>query len=699
MDVFWKDKQILAYIALPHHTRFITPVMETLSKSGANIHYIVGQAERSQETTAIQLGLDYDHIYDFITDTDHDQIRQHYSLLKQTVATALKKDFLLGTLPVTVTDKTLHATAMEYVGIRNLLAQKKPDLCFCLHELNRWGKMFAFWAKKKQIPFFTLQEGLTYNLDFGYSGHAQYATQNLVWGERVKQKMVSFDAPESKIIPVGNTHLAKEIAFQETQQIRKKKRASYGISHCFVSLLLLSSTLPDPDLLAPVFTAVSDTDSQALFVKFHPASKKPQLDQWRSAVKTLFNRHIHFIHAQESTYDLISMADVCVLAQPSTTGLEAIAFGKPLVKLDFAYTPNAPYSFVDQKVAVKMRAQEFADALTDGLDFSCLISEAQKQAFLMREIIDTTGAIETVCRIFKQSIQAATTPLTALKPPCCAPDKKWSIFVTVPDHPDAFLAQLEAIAFNSRSQGDYEIILLEPHQMSDDIRRIADSLTGDIQRILVRENHHWISTLNTAAASARGERLIFLEKNLAPLEGWLACLNKAFSTHGNKKAFGGRICDTSGRIIGSGMVVDRNNAPVPAYHHLFVEFPPACKERSFQMVDLMLAVEKDLFVQAGGFTPSAGPYWLMDLCLKIHCKTDDPDAIVYLPDLRMIQLAVPFQSTDRDSAVYFYSRWHSRLWTSEDALYRSDGISPQNLSHARLAAAMQSAGQTVIPNA
>ena len=47
MADFWKNKKIIAYIALPHHTRFIMPVMEELVSQGAQIRYIVGQAERS----------------------------------------------------------------------------------------------------------------------------------------------------------------------------------------------------------------------------------------------------------------------------------------------------------------------------------------------------------------------------------------------------------------------------------------------------------------------------------------------------------------------------------------------------------------------------------------------------------------------------------------------------------------------------
>ncbi len=692
MDHFWKNKKIIAYIALAHHTRFIIPVMERLASQGARIRYIVGQAERSQEITALELGLEYSHIYDFITDADYDEIQKNYHLLKQTFAHSLKRHFLLGVLPVTVIDKTLYATSMEYIGLRNLLKKEKPDLCFALHELNRWGKMFAFWAKKENIPFITLQEGLTYDIDFGYSGHAQYSTLNLVWGERVKRKMVGFEAPESKILPVGNAHLAKEMAVQKKKRVRETKRKTYGISNHFVSLLVLSATLPNPDLFAPIFKTVSENTGQTLFVKFHPACKKPQIDKWTKLIPDHFKKNTYFIHAEENTYDLISMADVCVLGQLSTTGLEAIAFGKPLVKLNFAYSSKAPYSFVDQGVAVKMSALEFAKALTDKTDFSKLIDKEKTEQYLTNELIDTAKAIENICCVFKKTIQANTDTDKSAGKSEQAPDKKWSIIIQVPDDHNVFLAQLEAVAFNSENQGDYEIILLEPEKKTTEITRILDSLEGDVKRIVVPENNNSIVLMNQAGNMARGEHLIFLEKKLAPLKGWLDCLDHAFLKHGDGKIFGASISDQKGKIACAGMVVDHNHTPVSAYRYLQMGFPSALKERSFQMVDYFVAMKKKLFCKTGGFTPQAGKYLFLDICLKTIQYKDDADAIVYLPDLKMIFLDHLYQRENPDDAIYFYGKWNGCLWESEKKLHEVDGISPEDIAQAKLTAAMQSIG-------
>ncbi|MCG8685738.1 MAG: hypothetical protein MI892_12735, partial [Desulfobacterales bacterium] len=565
---FWQDKKIIAYIALSHHTRFITPITEKLQNLGAKITYLVGQAERSQEITAIKLGLEYAHIFDYIDGTDNEDIQANYNRLKQTFARSLKNTFFLGNQPVSVTDKTLYATAMEYIGFKNLLTKEKPDICMALHEINRWGKMFAFWSKKNGIPLITMQEGLAYTPDFGSSGHAQYSTINLVWGDNAKKKFVSFEAPESKLIPVGNTHLAKEIAFQQKNKIREIKREEYGISGKFVVLLVLSALLPDPKLFKPIFKAVSDSNDLTVFVKFHPSCRKAHLDQWKKAILSQYKNNSYFIHSEENTYNLLSMADICVLGQQSTIGLEAVTFGKPLVKLDIAYRKNAPYSFVDKGVAIKMSVEELARRLLNQKDFSRLIPEKNKKHFLTTELSDMTQTIPKVCRIMEKIITANTTEINAIKEASQVYSKKWSIVIQVPRRPDMFLIQLEAVAVNSTNQGDYEVIILEPETKSDRLTEILDSLKGNVKRSVIPDGERGVSMINRAAQIAIGEYLIVLDKNLSPIKRWLDCLDKAFIKHGPAAILGARIMDSKRRITNAGVVVDYNNTPVSAYRYL-----------------------------------------------------------------------------------------------------------------------------------
>ncbi len=693
MTEFWKNKKIIAYIALAHHTRFITPVMNQLASKGARIKYIVGQAERSQEITAIQMGLAYAHIFDYVTNQDNAAILENYHILRRTFTKSLKNDFILGIMPVTVTDKTLFSTATEYIGFKNLIETEKPDLCFVLHEVNRWGKMFAFWAKKHNIPFITLHEGLMYGNDFGYSGHAQYATLNLVWGSRVKKKMVGFEAPASKIIPVGNTHLAQEIRRQTQEGIREKIRGKYDVRTDFVTLLILSSRLPALDPFSPVFKAVSQNRGHKIFVKFHPACKKNQIDTWVQSITDRLKQNLFFIHEQESTYDLISACDLVVLGQKSTTGMEALAFGKPLVKLNFAYTPNAVYSFVDQGVAIKMGADELGRALAENTDFSARMDSSRIRCFMENELFDINRSVERVCNTFRKVIQASQDRHFQVQPALPAlpsPSLDWSLVVPVPQHPDLFLAQLEAIAVNSTEGGAFETLFLLPNTLPDRIRQILDSLEGDVTFIQTGSPDHSspLEAVNQAVTACAGRMLLFFDTHLAPLKNWLTILKTRMAAHGPGKLFGARIADPAGQIAHAGIVVDRNHTPVCAYHRMRIDFEHALKERSFQMVDHFMAVEKELFIAAGGFTPDAGEYRFLDFCLKTRQLTEDPDSVLFLPDLQCIFLADPPEIRPLEDAIYFYSRWHGTLWESETRLYQQDGLSIEDITRSKLMAAM-----------
>lgn len=690
MANFWKNKKIIAYIALAHHTRFITPVMDVLKKEGARIKYVVGQAERSQEITAIQLGLSYTHIFDYISESDKEEIRQNYRDLKKTFARTLKHDFMLGLSPVTVTDKTLLSTAIEHTGFKHLFEAEKPDLCFALHELNRWGKMAAFWAKKNHTPFITMQEGLLYGLDFGYSGHTQYSTLNLVWGKRIRDKMVHYDAPASKIFPIGNTHLAKEIAYQKKHVIRKKMRRKYKAEDAFVSLVMLSIKLPAPDLLTPLFKAVSTHKKQRLLIKFHPSCKHSHITAWTEQIEKKDRNNCSFIHVQESTYDLISAADLVVLGQMSTTGLESLFFGKPLVKLDFGYVPNAPLSFVDDGVAVKMTSDQLADALLKHTDFSTYCDPGVVERYLENELADTTNAIDTMCNLFKKVIQANSGQINKLNRPSSEILFDWSIVLTASNEPDTFLAQLEAVAVNSENAGKFETFILTPPTVPEEITRILDSLEGDVRIIHCPSGQNTTDILNQAMASARGRYLIFVEKNLAPLKNWLKHLKDAMEKkeHSGPQIFGGRISDKTGKIAHAGMVVDHNNSPVSAYRHLDLDHGGALVERSFQMLDFFIAVKREDFFEMGGFTPDAGRFRFMDICMKAIEMTNNPDSIIYLPRVQLIFLKQEPAFENMEDAVYFYARWHGQLWESESRLHKTDGISPQKLDQAKISAAM-----------
>jgi hypothetical protein len=690
MADFWQNKKIIVYIALPHHTRFISPVMERLSRQGAKVLYVVGQAERSQEITAVKLGLNYSHVFDFVTDQDSDDIQSNYLLLRDALSGHLKHHFLLGSSPLTVIDKTLYSTAVEYIGFRNLLKKKKPDLCFALHELNRWGKMFAFWSKKLNIPVITFQEGLYYGLDFGYTGHVQYTTLNLVWGKRIKKKLTDFEAPGDRILPVGNTHLANEIEYQRGNAIRKKKRKQYRCKDSFALLLLISGEIPSVQELYPLFESVADSTGTFLFIKFHPITPLDQMKKWVSSIPDNYTKRIRAFHDDENTYDLISLSDLCILVQPSTTGLEALALGKPLVHLDVRMRDKLPYSFTEFKVAVKMTPAELGKALSQHTDFSRIIHPDDVKTYLQAELSETDTAIENVINISEKLIQASREKDPKPFQTAVKADKDWSMVVLLSNGPENVLAQLEALAINSENEGTFEVILIEPDDMSKKTSDILDTIKGDVLRLPRESGISSFEMMNQASQKASGKTLLFLGRDLLPLPRWLYHLKRGIKQYGVDTILGAKITDQRGSLVHAGMILDKNHFPVSAYKHLASDFPPALKERPFKMLDHFICIHRVFFHELGGFREKTGKFAFMDICLRADYRKKRHTCF-YIPDAVMVSLNDNTDLFNPDDSIYFFGRWQGVLWENQEALYQTDKITKADLDAARMTQAMKTA--------
>ena len=109
------------------------------------------------------------------------------------------------------------------------------------------------------------------------------------------------------------------------------------------------------------------------------------------------------------------------------------------------------------------------------------------------------------------------------------------------------------------------------------------------------------------------------------------------------------------------------------------------------MLDHFIAIDKKFFLDIGGFSPQAGRYAFMDICLKSSEFCNDDKTAIYLPQVNLISYGTPGKLSMTDS-IYFFSRWHSALWDSEDILYEKDGVSRLQLESARMTRAMETAG-------
>ncbi|HCY88166.1 MAG TPA: hypothetical protein DHV36_23720 [Desulfobacteraceae bacterium] len=689
-NTFWKGKKVTAYVALKHHTRFIIPIMDALAALGAQTHYLVGQAERSQEITTIECGVSYNHVFDFVHPEDRDKVYQHYHMLRKTFGQALLEKDLFSLQAPTVLDKTLFAVAQEYVGFKNYLSEKQPDICLSLHELNRWGRMFSFHAKTLNIPHIVLQEGLLSSANFILTGHVQSSCFCLVWGEGTRRKLIEFEAPGDRIIPAGNTHLANEIKRLSENKTREAKRKAYAIEDKFVITLFFSIKLPqDVKEFVELIQLPVEEDHVELFVKFHPGTTRQKIDEFLAKFPKKTQQKVHGIHGEEDTYCLIAMSDLCVLVEGSTIGPETLAIGTPLVLLNLEYQVDyVDPLLIENQAALQMTVKELCTAICNGESFNTRMNKEGVKKYLDMQMVDTENSIDRVISIMKDIVIAnKSLPPVPIKSSQSS-QLDHTIIIPVTTVPDAFLATLKTIS-SACGDKNYEVILLPPASRPESIDTILNSLSGDVTILENKEGHPLPSLMNLAAKQAKGEMLSFLDPFIIPEAGWLDILEESRGQYGPEAIFGGQLTNTYGNILHAGMVVNANAQPVSAYLHLNADFPEACQTRRFQMVDYQIALTRELFLELGGFHPASGCYKYLDLCLRATEEFAKDIAVYYLHNLKFSQIISLKRPENHNEAIYFYGRWNGTLWDNEDQLYAMDGISNHQLATERMKRAQE----------
>ena len=207
---------------------------------------------------------------------------------------------------------------LSYIAFsRWLESDDKPDAVLILHENNFWTKPLSFLCKQKNIPCFAFQEGLLRQLDQKtmrkQSFACEYSTKLFVWGESSKRQYIDAGVPSEKIIVAGASHLFTG----EQRQKSEKKKVVY-----FLPLLQHYKGNPQTDIEA--ISAYCHSAGLNLVIRLHP-----------------FEQNIDVPFAfdnRENVAELIMETDVA-LVQHSTTALECLALGTPIVEVNFSGQP------------------------------------------------------------------------------------------------------------------------------------------------------------------------------------------------------------------------------------------------------------------------------------------------------------------------------------------------------------------------
>jgi GT2 family glycosyltransferase len=680
MNIF-SGKKALCFIALPHHNRFLVPIMDALRRRGMETLYFTAAAEGAFEITLNQANLPYHHVLDYADATTGEKIAAAYRKLRPVYQDKILTNPTFQGVPVVIQDKTIRPAVENFYCMNRMLEVEKPDLLFALHELNPWGKMLGYLSHVHRIPYFTLQEGLYYADIHYYRFHTDFSTACIVWGEDCRQILLKAGCSDDKIYPVGNTHIWNAKAAATCDTAKRETRAALGIApDKKIILFLMSHSHYQPFDARKFLDWMKRRGDVVAVFKWHPVTSKEIVDRALERIP----KDAPTINAPSfDTYRLIGASDICVTVGNSTTGLEAIAFGKPLLECRL---PDQTYSFVEQGVAESAVGFEDIGEKCEAVMSRGLPEGRQQQLekyLAYNFAYQDNQTMERIVDLVSESL-AARDNADAITAPIRAPLETsfpCSLILPVDEAPpEALLATLASIA--EKTAGEiFEVVIIDCSARRD-TKDLLATLDGDVK--IISGEHQWsyASACNRGAAEARGKYLAFLKPGLVVGEGWLEGLLESAENEPDAGVVGGVTLNENGLIWHMGTAFDVNQAPFSIYRLMPLEFSGARKRRDFKALELPFLATRELFCRLGGFNAEfSNRFEDIDFCLRVQRKT--ALRVIYTPASSVIRQHVTWQvvgEQEQLNRIRFYSKWTGSVWQDDELYLREDGLTHDALS-------------------
>ncbi len=678
MENIFHGKKAMCFIALPHHNRLFFPIMQALKRRGMEVSYFTAAAESGFEITLQDADLPYLHPLDYADAEVQSRIRQAFKELRALWQQRVLDHPALQVVPFPIQDKNNFSVVESVFCFRRMLEIEKPDMLFGLHELNSWGKILGYLSHELKIPYITLQEGYYFGSPPFYRFHTDYSTACVVWGEFKKDLLVRAGCSPDKTVPLGNIDLWEARARALQKDSVEATREKLGLKQGTKIVLFLMCHANYSTITAERFHRWLESrgDVAAVF-KWHPVTGP---DIIATATEKL-KKSPHVISTQTvDTYELMGAADVCVIVGTSTTGMEALAYGKPLLEIRL---PDRVFSFATQGLAEPVQgfdqiSEKIEDILNDGMPPERLkrIDEYLNALFAYRD--DKTP--ERIADMAGEMLAARARPRAPL-PERSDPEHFVCSLILPVDHSPVgrVLETLQSI--NQHVPPElYEVLVVDASE-NQETRAILDQLEGDVTVIPGESTWNYSECCNRAAAHAQGRYLAFLKPGLVICPGWLEGLLRASEACPTPAAIGGRVLDLNGLIWHIGVAFDVNQSPFSLYRMLPGDFAGAQRQREFKAIEGPFLANKEVFCRLGGFsTDLVNRFEEIDFCLRARSENRH---ILYTPEstvLRADPSWLPNPADDRLSCYRFYARWTGAMWQDDDVYLREDGLTHDGLS-------------------
>jgi len=680
-----KGKKAFCFVALKHHSRFLLPITRALESAGVDIRYLTAPAEFPFELTLMDEGIPYCHPYSYldaevaqITESAYRQVRAQWK--EHLLSSQILHHF---TLPVQ--DKVVRMHVENFYLFRRMFEVEKPDFVLALHELNSWGKTLGYLSHEYGVPFFTLQEGLYYAPAGVYRFHTEYSTACLVWGEATREVLVRSGGSADKIFVVGNTHLAPAIAMASQPATRQETKNELQLDpHKKVVTILMGGLGYQNEFTFPAafLDWVRQAEDVTIICKWHPVTNKTVLERITQPLQEILTFHSV---QQYDTYRLLAVSDVCVVFGNSTTGLEALAFGKPLIEVQLA---GLEYSFSAMGVAERASDLSEVPAIVQQVfdRGSSPEREEKVQAYLSQNLADLKGnsterAVAVIEHVVAAQEEHRHRQTRVLHHPTHQQDA-YTCSIIIPLQSVSGLEEtLVGIATHTPTDLSYECLLSTTQP--DDVRQVLSGIDGDI-RVLTASHPSIAHLCNVAAEAAKGRYLCIIPPGLIPQEGWLEELLKILETEENTGdtecrklgIVGGKAVFANGLIAHAGIAFDANCSLSFLYRLLPSTLAGTKKKRVVPAVTGCLLTSRATFSELGGMDEELHQ-GLHDIDFCLQAKLAGL-LTLYTPHSVCLSLMENEEQTVQDR-LRFYSKWVGNLWPNETEYWHEDGLDNEKL--------------------
>jgi GT2 family glycosyltransferase len=549
---------------------------------------------------------------------------------------------------------------------------------FALHELNPWGKILGYLSHVQRIPYFTLQEGLYYADLHYYRFHTDYSTACVVWGNECREILLKAGCSDDKIYPLGNTHIWDAKKKFTAPAAISRTRSSLGIAaEKKIILFLMSHSYYRPFEAQSFLRWMKERGDAVAVFKWHPATGKEIVDR---ALENFKDKSAVVSVHDFDTYALIGASAICVTVGNSTTGLEALVCGKPLLEVRL---PDQPYSYsalgvAEQAFGFEDLSEKISALLVSGVPETMAANVERYLAHNFAYRDDKT--MDRIVALVKESLEARRDVPRARLTSSAPSSTRVSIILAVDDiAPEALLATLEGIA-SSTAPALFEVVIVDC-AVEETSKAILESLAGDVKVIDGRRDWSYAEACNRAAIEAVGNYLVFLKPGLVPATGWLERLLQVAEAESDVGVVGGQVLDKSGLLWHMGIAFDVNQSPFSLYRFLPREFSGAAKQREFKAIEFPFLVSREIFHGLGGLDCALhNRFEDVDFCLSVK-RTGL--RVIYTPHSvvsRHVTSWQPEPERDQSNRIRFYSKWTGWLWQDDSDYLSEDGLTHDSLS-------------------